>query len=291
MKVETERRIERGGEPFTWHGIEISKAGMYEKIYKSVHECDSIYQVRVRERVETHVTDTLCLGSTKTFGNQTLTKPGIYRDSLHYADYDSITILSLIGHMPDTILSDIRIPEGTQFEWQGEVYETQGIYDKVFTGRFGCDSLQRLVLTVYHVDTIDTTVVVCPGESFTWHGHTGGETHVYEFPGVRENGDQVWYRLDLTVKQMVRVDTTFVICDDETVYFNNKTYANAGEYDDQYTCDTLYKVTVIKHPTKLHVQTGMLDRTNPYYWRYELDGVQYVDTILVAGTYEQVSSL
>ncbi len=286
LKVETERRIERGGEPFTWHGIEISKAGMYEKIYKSVHECDSIYQVRVRERVETHVTDTLCLGSTKTFGNQTLTKPGIYRDSLHYADYDSITILSLIGHMPDTILSDIRIPEGTQFEWQGEVYETQGIYDKVFTGRFGCDSLQRLVLTVYHVDTIDTTVVVCPGESFTWHGHTGGETHVYEFPGVRENGDQVWYRLDLTVKQMVRVDTTFVICDDETVYFNNKTYANAGEYDDQYTCDTLYKVTVIKHPTKLHVQTGMLDRTNPYYWRYELDGVQYVDTILVAGTYE-----
>ena len=285
LKLETERRIERGT-TFNWHGIVISKAGMYEKVYKSVHECDSIYQIRVRERVETHITDTLCLGSSKTFGNQTLTKPGIYRDSLHYADYDSITILSLLGHMPDTVTHDVRIPEGTSFDWNGNSYSLTGVYDLVFTDRFGCDSLNRLVLTVYHVDTIDTAVVVCPGESYTWHGYTGSQTMKYEFPGVRENGDQVWYRFDLTVKPMVVVDTTFTICDDETLSFNGKVYTNPGEYDDQYTCDTLYKITVVKHPTKLHVQTGVLDRTNPYYWRYVLDGVQYVDTIFDAGTYE-----
>ena len=288
LKLETERRIERGT-TFNWHGIVISKAGMYEKVYKSVHECDSIYQIRVRERVETHITDTLCLGSSKTFGNQTLTKPGIYRDSLHYADYDSITILSLLGHMPDTVTHDVRIPEGTSFDWNGNSYSLTGVYDLVFTDRFGCDSLSRLVLTVYHVDTIDTAVVVCPGESYTWHGYTGSQTMKYEFPGVRENGDQVWYRFDLTVKPMVVVDTTFTICDDETLTFNGRVYTNPGEYDDQYTCDTLYKITVVKHPTKLHVQTAVLDRTNPYYWRYELDGVQYVDTILAAGTYEHMT--
>jgi len=57
LKLETERRIERGT-TFNWHGIVISKAGMYEKVYKSVHECDSIYQIQVSERVETHITDT-----------------------------------------------------------------------------------------------------------------------------------------------------------------------------------------------------------------------------------------
>ena len=288
LKLETERRIERGT-TFNWHGIVISKAGMYEKVYKSVHECDSIYQIRVRERVETHITDTLCLGSSMTFGNQTLTKPGIYRDSLHYADYDSITILSLLGHMPDTVTHDVRIPEGTSFDWNGNSYSQTGVYDLAFTDRFGCDSLSRLVLTVYHVDTIDTAVVICPGESYTWHGYTGSQTMKYEFPGVRENGDQVWYRFDLTVKPMVVVDTTFTICDDETLSFNGKVYTNPGEYDDQYTCDTLYKITVVKYPTKLHVQTAVLDRTNPYYWRYVLDGVQYVDTILAAGTYEHTT--
>ena len=288
LKLETERRIERGT-TFNWHGIVISKAGMYEKVYKSIHECDSIYQIQVRERVETHITDTLCLGSSMTFGNQTLTKPGIYRDSLHYADYDSITILSLLGHMPDTVTHDVRIPEGTSFDWNGNSYSQTGVYDLLFTDRFGCDSLSRLVLTVYHVDTIDTAVVVCPGESYTWHGYTGSQTMKYEFPGVRENGDQVWYRFDLTVKPMVVVDTTFTICDDETLSFNGKVYTNPGEYADQYTCDTLYKITVVKHPTKLHVQTAVLDRTNPYYWRYVLDGVQYVDTILAAGTYEHTT--
>ena len=285
LGIDTERTIERGTH-FTWHELDITKAGNYEKVYKSKHGCDSIYRITVRERVTSHVIDTLCLGSMKTFGSQTLTQPGIYYDTLHYASYDSVIILSLIGHKPDTILTDIRIPEGTSFDWQGDSYDTQGVYDRVFTDRFGCDSLQRLVLTVYHVDTIDTTVVVCPGESFTWHGHTGGETNLYEYPGVRDNGDQVWYRLNLTVKTMSTIDTTLTICDDETITFNGKVYANAGEYYDQYTCDTLFRLTVVKHPTKLHVQTGVLDRTHPYYWRYILDGEQKVDTILAPGIYE-----
>ena len=291
LKIDKERRIERGSDPFMWHEIAISKAGFYEKVYKTSTpaQCDSIYRITVRERVETHVTDTLCLGSSKTFGNQTLTEAGIYRDSLHFADYDSIVILSLIGHKPDTVMQDVRIPEGTSFEWNGERYSTSGVYDTVFTDRFGCDSLSRLNLTVYHVDTIDTAVIVCPGESYIWHGYTGSQTMKYEFPGTRFNGDRVWYRMDLTVKEMVHVDTLFSICDGESVIFNGKTYLNSGEYDDQYTCDTLYKVTVVKHPTKLHVQTVVLDRTNPYYWRYVLDGEQKVDTILDRGIYEHMT--
>ncbi len=286
---EQERVLEQGGS-FDWQGMTISKAGTYEKVYKSNENgCDSIYRINVRGRVEVHVTDTLCTGSTKKFGGQTLEKPGIYRDSLHFATYDSITILSLIGHEPDTTIKYARIPEGTQTLWNGKTYSEQGVYDTLLVNRFGCDSLSRLILTTYHVDTIDTVAIICPNTTLYWHGMTYGQTGHYEFSGTRENGDLAYYRMDLTVKVLQFTERTFSICDDETVTFNGKTYANAGEYDDYITCDTLCKITIIKHPTQLHLQTGVMDATHPYYWQYTQDGEEKTDTLLQPGIYEHTS--
>ena len=146
-----------------------------------------------------------------------------------------------------------------------------------------------LQLATYAIDTIDTVVTICPSMTFTWHGMTKGQTGVYEYPGVRPNGDRVMYRLDLTVKELVYVDTLFTLCDEESVRFHGKTYVNAGEYYDAYTCDTTYRITVVKHPSQLFLQTGVLDRTNPFYWQYVLDGEQMTDTIFQPGVYEHTS--
>ncbi len=288
IKIEPLRTIERGT-TFDWHGLTISRAGSYERVFKSTHECDSIFRITVRERVEKHITDTLCLGSSISFGGQTLTEAGIYRDSLHYADYDSIVILSLIGHKPDTTTKNIRIPEGTSVTWNGESYSTGGVYDKVYTDRFGCDSLSRLVLTVYHVDTIDTVAVICPSESITWHGMTYSQTGKYEFPGTRDNGDRVFYRIDLTVKTLVEVPVHFSVCDDEDVTFNGQTYRDAGTFYDRFTCDTIYKIVITKNPTSLHYQTGVLIGSNPFYWTYQYNGEQKTDTLTAPGRYEHTT--
>ena len=159
----------------------------------------------------------------------------------------------------------------------------------MFSNRFGCDSLSRLVLTTYHVDTIDTIVFLCPSETITWHGMTYGETGKYEFPSTRENGDRMYYRLDLRMKEIAHVDTLFRICDGEQVVFDGQTYSKAGEYYHPYTCDTIYKVTVVKTPTQLHLQTGVLDATHPYYWQYMLNGQAMIDTLTVPGTYEHTT--
>ena len=284
-----ERILERGN-AFQWEGLTITKAGTYEKVYKSeLSGCDSIYRVIVRERVETRVVDTLCIGSSLSFGGQTLTQGGIYRDTLHFSDYDSIVILSLHAVKPDTTIVNRRIPEGTSTTWNGTDYSEAGVYDRVFPNRFGCDSLSRLVLTTYHVDTIDTIVFLCPSETITWHGMTYGETGKYEFPSTRENGDRVYYRLDLRMKEITHVDTLFRICDGEQVVFDGQTYSKAGEYYHPYTCDTIYKVTVVKTPTQLHLQTGVLDATHPYYWQYMLNGQAMIDTLTVPGTYEHTT--
>ena len=279
-----ERTLERGTS-FEWRGLTIDKAGTYEKVYKTtLSDCDSIYRLIVRERVETQIKDTLCLGSSISFGGQTLTTGGIYRDTLHFNDYDSIVILSLLGVKPDTTITLRRIPEGTSTTFDGITYSEAGEYNTNHTNRFGCDSLSRLIVTTYHVDTIDTAVILCPSTTITWHGMTYGQSGQYEFPGTRENGDRVYYRINLTVKEIVNIDTIFQICDDENVVFHGKTYTNAGEYYDYYTCDTLYRITVVKTPGHDYVQYGTLDRTHPYYWHYGYYN-EYTDTIWEPGRY------
>ena len=285
-----ERTLERGTS-FQWRNLTIDKAGTYEKVYKStVGDCDSIYRLVVRERVEVNLTQTLCGGSSISFGNQTITTGGVYRDTMHFGDYDSITVLTLNLIKPDTVITRVRIPEGESWDWQGNTYDEAGTYYAApEPNRFGCDSLNVLQLTTYQVDTIDTVVVVCPNTTFTWHGMTKGQTGVYEFPGTRTNGDKVYYRLDLTVKELVYIDTLFTLCDEESMRFNGQTYVNAGEYYNTYTCDTIYRITITKHPGQLYEQRGVLDRTHPYYWQYVLDGEQKTDTITEPGVYEHTS--
>ncbi len=284
-----ERTLERGTS-FVWCDSTITKAGTYEKVYKTVEShCDSIYRLFVRERVETKLTQNLCKGSSISFGNQTISEGGVYRDTMHFSDYDSITILTLNVVKPDTVTQEIRIPQGQTWEWNGRTYDTDCVRDTICKNRFGCDSLSRLILTVYTVDTIDTVVTICPNTTFTWHGMTKGQTGVYEYQGVRDNGDLVMCRLDLTVKQLVYIDSLFTLCDEESVRFHGKTYVNAGEYYDAYTCDTTYRITIVKHPSQLFLQTGVLDRTNPYYWQYVLDGETKTDTIKEPGVYEHTT--
>ena len=284
-----ERTIERGTS-FDWYGRTISHAGMYEQIFKStISGCDSTYRIVVRERVETSLTETLCEGNTISFGGKTISTSGIYRDTIHYSDYDSVIIMSLNVVKPDTTTTVSRIPEGSSTIWNGETYTEAGVYDKTYPNRFGCDSLSRLIVTTYHVDTIDTAATICPSETLTWHGMTYGQTGRYEFPGVRTNGDRVYYRLNLTVLPLQEVERTFTLCDEESVTFNGKTYVNAGTYFDYLSCDTLCKIVIGKYPTQLHEQTGTLDATHPYYWRYSIDGVEQTDTISQPGVYQHVT--
>ena len=282
------------GESISWCDTVIDRAGTYERIYHSVHGCDSIYRIVVTERlytpVETFIVDTLCQGSSMSFGGKTLTLPGVYRDTFHLSHYDSITVLTLNVIKPDTVITSVRIPEGQSWDWNGQTYEEAGTYYALpVPNRFGCDSLNALRLTTYQVDTIDTVVVICPNTTIIWHGMTKGQTGKYLFPGHRPNGDLEYYRLDLTVKELVYVDTLFRLCDEESLSFQGKTYVNAGEYTDVYTCDTTYRITIVKYPSQVYLQTGVLDALNPYYWNYILDGEPKTDIITAPGLYEHTS--
>ena len=123
------------------------------------------------------------------------------------------------------------------------------------------------------------------GQTLTWCGMVLDSAGTYERRFLNEHGCDSIHRLVLTFTPVYR-EMTFTLCDGETVTFHGRTYANAGEYFDTYTPDTVYHITVIKHPTEVHQQTGVLDTTHPYMWQYMQDGETKTDTLYDPGVYE-----
>ena len=122
-------------------------------------------------------------------------------------------------------------------------------------------------LTHHHVDTIDTVATICSGEALVWHGITARETHTYTNIETQPNGDQVYYRLDLTVKPVEEVEKHLTMCQGTTVSFNGKEYTAPGTYYDRYNCDTVYKVIVAMHPVQVYITNATLVGSS-YTWEY-----------------------
>ena len=283
------------GQSYTWHGITGSETRVYE-FPGTRDNGDRVYyrmDMRMMNIPVTYIKDTLCQtagNSSITFVDTTLTTSGTYSHTFRSQHgCDSVVVLELTVVHPDSTIISNRIPEGTFTTWNGKEYSQSGVYDTIIPNRFGCDSLSRLILTVYPIDTIDTIATICPNTSLEWHGMVCSETKHYEFPGYKDNGDQAYYRLDLTVKELVEIEKHFSLCDEDVVTFNGKTYNTAGTTYDRFSCDTIYKIVITKNPTSYHFQTGVMDATHPYYWSYTLDGEQKTDTITAPGHYEHTT--
>lgn len=151
------------------------------------------------------------------------------------------------------------------------------------------DSIYRFVVNVYPRFEKTETKRIPLGDSILWQGKYYSNAGKYIRTYTSIHGCDSIYRLNLETYRTDTVDTLFTLCDDESLTFLGKTFVNAGTYLEKYSDDTLYNITIVKHPGQLHLQTGVLDRTHPYYWQYMLDGEAKTDTISQPGVYEYTS--
>lgn len=102
--------------------------------------------------IETFPNLSICDGESYQFGNNTLTTPGFYLDTLtSFQNCDSIVSLTLdvIGQEFETI--DANILEGASFEAAGQSFTQPGEYPLTLTSFLGCDSLVLLNLSTFNV--------------------------------------------------------------------------------------------------------------------------------------------
>lgn len=161
------------------------------------------------------------------------------------------------------------------------------LYDTMHVTNPNEDSITAYVVTLYPSFEKDEYKRLQKGESYTWQDTTISDPGVYERIYHSQHECDSIHRLHVT--QQIDSAITFTLCDDENVSFNGRTYSNAGVYTDILSGDTVYTITIVKHPSREFVQYGVLDRTHPYYWQYTLDGEQKTDTIYEPGRYVYTS--
>ena len=94
----------------------------------------------------------ICFGDAFRFGNENLTKTGVYHDTLKTANQcDSIIRMDLQvqGEKKDTVY--VKIFESERWKIGNSSFSKPGNYDMVLNSYLGCDSLVHLVLDYYKV--------------------------------------------------------------------------------------------------------------------------------------------
>ena len=287
------------GEKYHWRGKDYTLPGQYNETEKTYNgRFDSVYHrliLDVNYPVETFIYDTICQGGNIQFGGKTISTRGVYRDTLKGVNQcDSVVVLTLNVMDVYTRTEVYQRPLGSKFTWPvtGKEYTAPHTTDTVFVNRFGCDSIVRMVLTALTVDTVDNEATICSGDYYEWHGkrYYGENKPRTEYTNVDTlmDGKLVFYRLHLNVEGLIKdtVDTLFTICQGETVSFNGTVYAKPGKYFNNYSCDTVFRITIVQNLPNVYVTELSGNGRDSVHWKYSVGNIAHDTAFLEPGTYE-----
>ena len=154
----------------------LTQAGTYSEVFTSVNGCDSTVTLNLSfsNSITSSFSETICGGTSYTFGTQTLSQSGTYNETFtSESGCDSIVTLNLtllpqnITNLDETVCSGETYTLGTQ------IYSQTGTYSETFTSVNGCDSTVNLDLTVYvlpitTIDYINGDLVSSSSVDYQW---------------------------------------------------------------------------------------------------------------------------
>ena len=197
------------------------ESGIYEETYTAVDGCDSIVRLNltIKESTNYSVEDHFCAGSVYGFGDRTLTEPGTYTSVFEdQAGCDSIVSLTL--SMLDPIVDTVQqfVCEGETFEFNGQMLQTSGEYNAVFTSIAGCDSIVLLNLEVLpSIPSSIENVLLCSGDNYVFGEDTLSTSNVYTRTFMSSAGCDSTVTLILEIKEfgpaIINMDS--LACDED----------------------------------------------------------------------------
>lgn len=234
--------------------------------------------------------DTICEGETymKYNFNFIATKSGVYQQKLTCENgCDSVSVLNL------TVLPKVyedmfdEICHGKYMEYCGEKHYTTGIYECVYTGSNGCDSIVRHHLTVREILTGEETVYLCPNAEVTFGDTTITTPGIYTRVLDADGCDSL-----ATLNVIEALADTVIL---RAAIVSGDTYSNdpwrglsrAGDYpisqDNIYGCDS----TTILHLMVALPNGTIYDTITTSQLPYVLDGEELLPEGTEAGVYEK----
>ena len=186
----------------------------------------------------------------------------------------------------------VTICDGEVHRWNGQPYDTTGVYSITIQDINGCDSVATLNLTVLPATQyITEKKVVCYGETYLWNGQVCDQSR--EYSHTIKNAlacDSIIYTLQFTVlPQTVEIEENMTICSGDYVTWHGNHYDATGTYTyeaiNEYNCvDTIYTLNLKVLPTaKDSIDRHFICEGESLTWK---DGNTY-STDIVGPTYSE----
>ncbi|MFN8286180.1 MAG: T9SS type A sorting domain-containing protein [Chitinophagales bacterium] len=164
------------GSSYLFNGQNLTQSGTYHDTLVAANGCDSIVTLTlsVLNPSASTINQSICSGSSYSFGGQNLTQAGTYHDTLtNAAGCDSVITLNLtVNNVLNTAVAD-TICAGDVLQFGGLSLTSAGVYRDTLAAQSGCDSIITLTLVVNPVpvptinrvaDTLSTQTFV----SYQW---------------------------------------------------------------------------------------------------------------------------
>ncbi|MCQ2347753.1 MAG: IgGFc-binding protein [Paludibacteraceae bacterium] len=276
----------------------------YDSLKTVVHGVDSIYvlHLTVVPSLETHESFTMCKNDTVVWYDQKIYyNPSSIGNVQHFtATYETEYGCNGLHYLDVTFCQNYdfytvdTICVGDSLLWRGKWYHTAGEYaDSLRTSTcptcdtgIGCDSVYHLTLRNYPTYAFYETDTVCRdtvNSTYTWinqHGdevlldepiliNQSGTFHFHKgYETIQQTCDSSYF-LELVVLPTYEFDSMAVICDNESIVYQGKTYVGskaggewaAGAYTDTvrfetvFGCDSIYIFGLVVYPSYDAVET------------------------------------
>lgn len=237
--------------PFLWRGRMLYESGTYFDSIPTTHGTDSVYKLTLTVHKDYLYYDQIdiCPNQTFDFRGTTITKPGVYFDSLYSSmGCDSVYML-VVNYLPNYVYeTHVRISDQETYTWRGRVFNTPGTYQEAVSTMSGCDSIYRLVLDVYPTYYYRQVASMCEGGVYTWRGNKYFNSGTYYDRYTTVHGYDSIYSLQLTVNPRYIFTDEAEICAGSTYEWREKTLSQAGVYADTLIssggCDSIYRLVL-----------------------------------------------
>lgn len=239
---------------YTLNSQTYTTSGQYTQTLEDANSqgCDSIITLNltINSPFANTINQSICQGSSYTFGTQTLTTAGQYTQTFTSIQNgcDSVVTLNLTVLSQFNTTSSASICQGETYSFGTQSLTTAGQFTETFQSIQGCDSIVSLTLTVNVPTTSTLTVTSCGNYTLNTETYTTAGTYTQVIDNVA--GCDSTITLNLTINQPSTNSITETACGSFTL--NNQTYTSTGTYTqtlvNSVNCDSIITLNLTINP-------------------------------------------
>jgi hypothetical protein len=198
-------------------------------------------------------TKTICSNETYVYNQQTISAPGIYKDTfINAKGCDSVETLTLVVNQTKKTSINQSICAGDSFKFRNIYLRSAGIYKDTLVSQNGCDSTIELNLSFNPTSLKTINKTICVGDSVLFENQYLKSSGIYQAKYKNQLGCDSISELHLMVKAASFTTINRSICLGDSVFFNNKHIKLSGtyqaKYQNQHGCDSLVSLNLTVNP-------------------------------------------